>query len=218
MNVEGRGIVPPAPVWVPLTPTDFIEAKDRAVRQAMERDYCSRRDSWGRGYVGSGRPRNCADLRPYEYPILLGIIGEIGTAAHINQRMGKEVTTVDLDRKSRGDGGIDITPCGLTIQVKTQQDPRLPGLIRRVDHFGRLVPLTARSYVFARFDRERQSGVWLLGWVWTKDIVDFPTTPAIRGNHENIKVPSSLYRSIPALIHEIKQRKIARQERAIPWH
>jgi hypothetical protein len=207
MNVEGRGIVPPESVWIPLTRSDFIQIKDRAKKQAMERDYRNRRDSWGAGLVGSGRPPNAADLRTAEYSGLLGLIGEWGTVAFINRRMKRDIASMGLGSIPRGDRGIDIVALNLTIQVKTQQNPEYPGMIRRIDEYGRKISMPANAYVFARFDREHQTGVWLLGWAWTKDILLLPVVPARRGSHWNIEVPRALLLPMIRLIKELKYRE-----------
>lgn len=209
MNVEGRGIVPPEPEWERFTRSDLILIKDRARNQAKERDYRNRRDRWGCGLVGRRRPPNSTDLRPAEYSGLLGLIGEWGTVSYLNRRMKRDVAMMDLTPLPRGDDGIDVIACGLTMQVKTQQNAAYPSLIRRVDDFGRVIPIRSEACVFARFDRENQMGVWLLGWAWTREILGLPVVPARRGNHQNIEVPHALLYPMVRLIRELQYRGIA---------
>lgn len=212
-NVEGRGIVAPKPIWVPLTRPDFIPIKERAQQQVIDRDYRNRRDAWGRSHVGVGRPPNCADMRPEVYAAMLGGIGEFGTIAYINKQMKRDVATMDFARKKQGDSGIDIIACGLTMQVKTQQNSLQPGLIRRFDESGNLIPLPAKACVFAWFNREDQAGVWLLGWIWKTKVVALPVVPAIRGSHRNIEVPRKELQPMCRLIKELKQRELIQE-----WH
>lgn len=213
MNSEGRGIVAPEPVWVPIARADFLILKDVAIRRQVERDYRSKRNAWARGMVGPGRPRIAADLRRSEYSIYVGLIGEHGACQYINSRLGRKAAVLDLESRERGDGGVDIHVVGLAIQVKTQQHPGGAGLIRCVTEGGRELPLTARCYVFALYDRDHQDGVSLLGWAWARDVVRQPRRPARRGGHTNIEVPRSLYLPASRLIKELRQREESDQWR-----
>lgn len=207
MNSEGRGIVPPEPVWIPISRAEFIMLKERATQQAIERDYKRRRDSWGRGLTGRDRPPNVGDIRDPDYSILLGLIGEWGVCQYINQRLKSRPATMDLSPRKGGDFGVDLSVNGLTIQVKTQQNPVHPGLIRCVTEYGENIHLRANCYAFTRFDRDRPEGIYILGWVWSKVVAKLPSFPALRGNHMNIEVPSSLYLPASRLVRELRQRE-----------
>lgn len=206
-NVEGRGIVPPKRVWIPMGREEFYSLKERAQQQAIERGYSSRRDSWGRGMVGRNRPSNAADLRDPEYSIFLGLIGEWVTCKFINKRLKYDAVAMDLSARRTGDGGFDMVVNGLRIDVKTQQKPETPGLIRRVSEYGDEIKFAADAYVFVFFDRNRQEGAYILGWIWSKDVARFTPLPAIRGGHLNIEVPNSLYLPVSRLILELRSRK-----------
>jgi hypothetical protein len=207
MKVEGRGEVPPAPVWIPLTRPDFIVIKEESIRRAKARDYRNRRDGWGSGLVGPGRPPNCADMRDDEYPIVIGCAGELACKYFFNQRMSKTVTMVDFGERPRGDRGIDLIACGLTFQVKGQQKPEQPGLIRRIDARGNRMPIPANIVIFTRFDREDPTGAWLLGWVWTREILALPVVPARCGDHRNIEVSARMYHKMDDVIKELRHKE-----------
>jgi hypothetical protein len=211
LNVEGRGIVAPKPIRVVIPRDAILIIKDRAAQQAMERDYRSRRDSWGHGLTGPGRPPNAADLRDDAFPNFVGGMCEYGVTELINRQFRRTVIAMDLRSRVRGDGGIDMKSFGLTVQVKSRQKPENPNLIRRYFRNGWVVPLGADVHIFCLYRRDDQDAVSVLGWAWTRklELQGYEIVPARRGEHVNIEVPDVDLEPMSRLIKELRQREIS---------
>jgi hypothetical protein len=207
VNTEGRGIVAPAPIVIKLRHDELLIIKERAVRQAMERDYRNRRDAWGTGLTGPRRPPNAQDLRDDQYPGYVGLVGEYALCSYINPRVGKPLVSLDLRPRRCGDYGIDVTANGLTIQIKTRQKQDQPNLVRATNWRGEFLPFTSKIHVFCLYFREEMDRPRLLGWIWTREIAGRPLVDARRGNHKNFEIPDQDLLPMTRLIQEIRRGK-----------
>lgn len=206
MNSEGRGIVPPASVKIALRHDEVAIIKRRSIEQARHRDYQGRRNTWGLGLVGDARSQNTMDLGKGEYPIYLGLIGEHALCAFINGRLSRQVASIDMQNRRAGDNGVDLSVRGLSMQIKTRQRPEYPSMVKRVNEYGVILPLVSDVHVFCLYLREKPRQLQLLGWEWTKNLVNRQVMPAIRGNWMNIEVHDSELNPMRRLIDELRQR------------
>ncbi len=207
MICEGKGNVAPAPVVVHLEPSELRIIKDRAVQQAIERDYSRRSDAWGQGLASGMRFRNSMDLRPEETAPFVGMVGEYALCVFLNRNLGREVASFDDTPRQHGDGGVDVSCLGLSIQVKTRTNPDYPSLVKRAESSGRLVPLVGDIYVFALYRRELQEELKLLGFVWVDMLKPLRLYPARKGSHFNIEIPDTILLPMSRLVSELRQRK-----------
>lgn len=204
MIVEGIGSVKPSPHKLKLNPGSFRAAAVEAKRRDKHRQYETRSDAWGRGLLGKIVIPNVATFDSSAAPIMAGFIGEIATAEFINRRIGRRVCEVDFSLMDYGDGGIDLAPLGLGIDVKTRTKDYGNVLIKRVTESGQGVRWRCAVFVFAEW--KFSLAVDLLGWGWAKDFASRPLHDARRGNHKNVEIPTRDLLPMTRLISEIRSR------------
>jgi hypothetical protein len=188
MQVEGKGLVAPAGIGVPLTPSDITRLQDIARRRDEFRGYRRSADQWKQGIIKN--------------PTLAGLFGEEALCKWLNGRIGLHLAVNDKLLK-KGDGGNDIDVAGMSLQVKTLITSKRP-LIRR-DH-GWIRPLDCDAFVFAKADYGSLV-VRLIGWIWASHVPDvgvFAQSPI--GDWWNIAVESIHLQPMSRLIDEIKGR------------
>lgn len=203
MNVEGAGVVAPARERVVLTGADKWIIKGEALRRNLERGYGRRSDRWGRGLIRDSRD----GVPPEAVGSLVGIATEYAVCSFLNRRLGRRVAAVDLVSRAFGDGGRDIVVAGLSMQVKARQRDYGKNLVRRVRDDGRMEPIHGDIHVYCEYLRERQDVVDILGWLWTREMHDYPIVDAMRGDHKNIEVPDWDLLPLGRLVREIKRRR-----------
>jgi hypothetical protein len=177
---------PPSRVAVTLLEPQVRLCKERATRQAMERDYRGRGDSWGRGLCDPRPGMTTEQVGPF-----VGLLGEMATATFLNRQFRSQVADVDLAPNEAGDGGVDLVVLGVPIQVKTRTGDHATSLVRCRRDDGASVPLLSRIHVFAQVERMREHCPILLGWAWTEDVIARESVPARRGSHFNHEVPDA---------------------------
>jgi hypothetical protein len=196
MDIEGRGIVPPAPIRVAVRMTRFFRFRELAARREAGHRYSHSSRAWARGFVAR--------------PMLIGLMGEEAFATFASLRLRKFGVRVEVDEKYRsgGDDGIDFRVAGVGIQVKTRQKSG-DLLIRREDEGGQLLTLPWDIVVVATWvdtgDDDYCLSVSLDGWVSKRQLIqngDFQ--PARRGQHHNLELPDQFLNPMGSLVKVLR--------------
>lgn len=188
-TVEGRGMVAPTPVRIPITQLDIRWLERVANKRDKHRGYGRSSSQWKRG--------SCSD------PILVGLVGEFAFERLLRTRQlpGKVVD----DSLNDGDGGKDAEICGVTYQVKTSQKIYPTCLIRRVSEQKRLLSLVADRFVFCAWS-PGDSGCWLRGWCDQETVIENgKLRPSKRGNWHNTELDHCRLLPMSDLVMLIKQ-------------
>lgn len=113
MLVEGKGEVAPVPVPVPVSREIWKFASQTARhRQAKYWRWAAQLSSRRQASTYT------AGLTPDAHA--KGLVGEWAVAEYLNSVIGRRVFQVDWDFRERGDGGVDLSHEGVTIQCRTQ--------------------------------------------------------------------------------------------------
>ena len=191
MQVEGAGLVRPAPVSLRFT-SGMVE---RILAIAKERDeyrgYRKRSDSWGRGFVSN--------------PTFVGLTGEYAVCRYLSARSVCNLQP-DIELRKFGDGGCDIDAGGLVVQVKTRSSGTR-NLIRRVDAKKRIRGLDCDAFVFASWDQKNMD-VSLLGWIYSAQArLRGSHTRSSVATHWNLEVADDLLFPMKRLVEAILVRR-----------
>jgi hypothetical protein len=173
MMVEGKGWVRPRPVEVPLTGADVEYVRKVARERAEYRKYNLGRTAWKRGLIKN--------------PIFTGTLAELAFAVWINTKVTrKQLAAINDGLHAKGDGGVDFTLFGVTIDVKGEAADRDISMIRRVSDRKRIVPFPAKIYVIVTVVNPYKP--LLRGWI-TRENLRNPKyahrRPAKKGAHHN---------------------------------
>lgn len=191
MLTEGKGLRPPAPVKIRLTPSEVSFLQNEAGRRDSFRRYRDRKDAWGRGYTDG--------------PTFVGLVGEHAVCAFLSRRLGVYLK-VDTALRRKGDGGADVFVFGLRLQVKTKKTGT-KNLIRRLDHEKQLRGLFAHAFVFARW-LENQRLVQLLGWIRARDVTEVGKfCKSTRDEHWNLDIEDHHLLPMNDLVDELVLRR-----------
>lgn len=184
MITEGIGQHAPMKVRVPLgyqaTRQCFLLAQERS----QHRGY-SGGNAWQQGIKQSDREiPGYGVLQRAEVPIFVGIMGEYAAQQYLLSRIPGNVG-FDTTLNDTGDFGVDLKAFGLTMQVKTRQRDSGENLVKD-NRYAK----AASACVFAEWTGEPVASVFLLGWLWTAEVVNRDTVPGAR-DWNNFAVPDS---------------------------
>lgn len=126
-----------------------------------------------------GRPMK-DDLRANK----MGLAGEFEFAWRFNSQ-------VDMTLRPFGDGGVDFTINGYTIDVKTAEKPWY------LLYLEEKLPVVADIYVLAGCNLEDKR-TWLIGWAWGEDLERGEVKEFLRG-YRNRAIHHSKLRSLDSL-------------------
>jgi hypothetical protein len=173
MKVEGKGWVIPRAVPIALTDADIAYAKKVARERAEYRKYSLGRTAWKRGLIKN--------------PIFIGTLAEIGFAIWVNTKVSrKQLAAINDGLHAKGDGGVDFTLFGVTIDVKGEAAERDICMIRRITDRKRVMPFPAKVYVIVTVADIHKP--LLRGWI-TRENLRNPEyarrRPAKKGAHHN---------------------------------
>lgn len=201
MQAEGRGRMPPKPVAIELTTSDFRVIAEESKRLAKHRAYSGGGGTWKPGIVQ--RPLvipGFGEVEQAERAVFIGQLGEYAVARCI--RAG----SVDFELKDGGDDGVDLRVGEWRLQIKTRQKPKTFSLIRRTTETGRRVPIKSHLYAFVEWLPESAPDVaHVLGWVYRKDVLSQPHEDGI-GNWTNFMVHDRELRT-PASLRRVLRGK-----------
>lgn len=197
---EGQGMIPPAPVPITLDDVEIRTAFEIARQRTAYRNYQGRSDQWGKGQLPAIDIPGVGSVDQYAAPAAVGLIGEFAATNVINRRTGSLACRVDTKLRSGGDGGIDLSPFGYGIDVKTRTKHHGgANLIRRRRENGDLVRWKCNAFVFAEWQPPFKE-VLVLGWIPAADAAKFPESLARGGfSHWNIEIPDYCLRPISRL-------------------
>jgi hypothetical protein len=153
MQVEGKGLIAPAPEKVYLERMELEYLKSIAEAREKRRGYSRRNDSWGRGVIDN--------------PTLMGLCGEYALASWLTERLGIPVRLDESDTPL-GDGGTDFLIAAQRVQVKTRRR-RGDSLLRRMNERGTLCPINWNFFVTATYNREADESLVTLDGVTKAD-------------------------------------------------
>ncbi len=202
---EGIGLCAPAPAKVVLSGGDIRTVVAEATSRCNSRRYDERSDSWGQGFLGKVVIPNVAVIPSHLATVVAGMIGEYAVASYINHRIGKHVCKIDLSLRNAGDGGIDLLPNGISVDVKTRLQDYGAHLIRRRRDSGSIVRWHCNLFVFAQW--ERSMTVQLMGWCWASFAESLPECAARRGNHRNVEIKPVMLLPMNRLIYAIEAQQ-----------
>jgi hypothetical protein len=201
---EGIGLRAPAPVVRRLTEGDLQVLWREMKKRSELRKYQHKPSTWSNALLTGVHYSGVGFVAQHERPILVGFVGEWAVCQEINSRF-PSLCSVDFAPRANGDGGCDLKPFGLTIQIKTAVSADAMNLVRIRDEYGRRKPITARVLCFCQWDESRCT--YLRGWVFTRDVKHLPEVPARRGKHWNIEIPTERLSPISALHDELNARR-----------
>ena len=189
-------MVAPRPVRVKLHPDEFRHLDGIARERDARRGYVFSDDDWRRGLT--------------DRPTYLGLVGEYACARFLTKRLGFAVT-INTDDAPRGDGGVDLLPVGVRIQVKTRTR-RLDLLVKRQTPNGRILPFLWDVCVVTTWDRDEAEGIVTLdGFVTRDDLREFSTAaPGKRGPWVNDELPDCYLSPMRGLVDAINLRSSLR--------
>lgn len=202
--VEGKGMVRPSQYKTMFSPGEVQTILHYANKRQDYRGYASRTDQWGKGLLGNIVVANVGVLEPSAAPAAAGMIGEYAFACFINGRCG-EVCQIDTNLRQFGDGGIDLSPCGLNIDVKARLKESGGLLLRAMTEGGFRLQWKCDVFAFCFWDCNYM--VAMDGWVWAKDVANRELVPARVGSHWNIEVEPEELLPMTRLADEIRSRK-----------
>lgn len=193
--VEGRGLVAPKPERIVMSRGDIEMIRRSAEQRKDYRNYESRRDRWGLGFIPDA--------------VMCGMLGEHAVCAFANRRMGAHVS-VDTALKPRGDGGKDLELFGQSIQVKTRITSS-DNLVRRIDQSRRLRGLDCDLFVFCKIgDSVPPTCVDLLGWIASDSVRRHGVhVRSRRASHWNLRVDDKFLEPMSRLPMQFETRRTA---------
>lgn len=206
--VEGRGVVPPKPVEIPIDRHTRVFLSMEAEKRASHRRYGGG-GQWQRGFLKAEDGVSKA-----AHPILVGCMGEWAFAEYVNSRVGRRLCETDLSLNEMGDDGNDFVICGTRHQLKTRQKRTGANYVRRVTEQRRLCGLTVGRYVFAQWNW-REERCLLLGWCSHEVVRNCRHKRSPVAGHFNLEVPPELLRPMDRLICEVKSDMALE---AVAWH
>lgn len=187
--VEGKGLVPPRPVSIPVSTADLSYLRAIASKRDAHRRYGNSSSTWKRGLANN--------------PILIGLVGEFAFSQYLQSR-GIRASVVD-ERLSNGDGGKDAVICDTAYQIKTSAKAYSACLVRRVNESKRLVPHVCDRFVFCRWS-DPEPKCDLRGWCDKDTIVELGKfRKGKRGNWFNSEIEDIHFLSMADLAMLIKQ-------------
>lgn len=204
VQVEGRGLVAPSPYKLTLTDSEMRQLIYYARQRDTIRRYADRVDVWGRGMVGAFVIPNVGAVEESFAPTLAGLVGEYGVATFLNRRCG-DVCRIDTDLRRFGDGGIDLSPRGLKIDVKTRLKDYGSHLVRSRRDDGSVVDWQCQVFAFCQWGKFKT--VEMHGFAWARDVNLQPEVAARRGVHKNKEVTPELLLPMSRLVDEIRSRE-----------
>lgn len=146
---------------------------------------------------------NVGVVEKHTAPILAGLLGEFALATHINNQFERRVCEVDFRLLRGGDGGVDLCPFGLPIQVKTRTSNYGKHLVRVAHPDGKPAELKADAFVFAEWNRGLV--VRLFGWCWKREL-DGKSRERGKAGHWNAVLHDEDLAPLCRLIHELRSR------------
>lgn len=183
MMIEGRGQAAPKPKQIAISDDEMRMLIRLAQERAAYRNYSSGRSQWKRGLSDGTFTHRGITVAGADFSCLAGLVGEYGYCRFLGCEL-------DTTLRPRGDGDIDLTYRGMTLQVKTRSRHRTNSLVRRVDYKKRLIAFRNDIFAFAEWLRDMR--VLILGWMETTKAI---STASFRrgyvGKHWNIEIPDS---------------------------
>lgn len=203
-NYEGRGHLAPAKLSVLLAPEEMLALYRIALH--LNR-YENRSDKWGRGICDSLTIDGVGELNPRQRAIFAGKIGEHAVRELARRRpFGSLVPAIDIGTRVNGDGGVDLDILGMRLQIKTRQRAGGSNLIKRIDEGGNVLSLFGEAHVFCEWVPPAPR-VFIVGWLWNRDIVGMPIVPSPVGKWKNIEVPGAALLPLFRLWAELESRR-----------
>jgi hypothetical protein len=185
MNVEGDRRKRPGRIAVPIPECARRILMCQAAMQSAKNGHRSSESPWKGGIL---TPPEWLDVPREEVGPWVGMLGENAFKDYVNGRLDGSLAVLDLNLRAGGDGGVDFTILGLSVQVKTRTKEDTVSLVRRADDSGQLLSMRSKVHVFCQYDFEDRNRVMLLGWIATKVLEGYPLRPARVGKHLNIEV------------------------------
>jgi len=167
---------------------------DVIVVEGEEYDICKEhsQNRWSNKKTGEwGRGLNNTKEDPAKVE-RVGLFGEMAFAKILG-------LSVDITYRENGDKGADFMICDQKLNIKTA-----------MRDYGKLLvkvnQLTSDLYVEGLLIEEdsvnKKATVAITGYCTRQALVDKPTVPAMKGNHQNKEMPRNELLSIEALMHE----------------
>lgn len=201
---------------------EFIQVSNGEIASAIEhatnrndrRQYQERSDSWGKGLVDAKEVRGVGRVPGHIMAIAAGLIGEMAVSRYLCNEAGNDVIAaceVDTTITEYGDGGIDLCPAGIGIDVKTRLHQYPEFLIRSHKDSGVLMSWTCDVFMFC--DWKGGPFVAINGWICARDASAVKSVPARKGKHMNVAIKKSELRKpgeLASIIADrIRERSIA---------
>jgi hypothetical protein len=207
VQVEGIGQKPPAPHDIKLTSGDLHILIKEAITRCEYRGYGNQSDAWGRGHVDGVSIPGVGCVPRHAAPIAAGLVGEYATCWLIDKRCGTKCLP-DFKLRLNGDGGTDLSPYGMRLDVKTRTSDYGTFLVRAFNDHGKKVNHNCAAFVFATW---RQSVIVTIhGWITCDSAICCPVVDARRGEHTNHEIQPHDLLPMSRLFDEIESRKL--------WH
>lgn len=206
MIVEGKGRVAPQKVPIVLMEHDrrvcFEAAKDFAAK------YSGANSQWKAGLCGGLDLPSIGSLNSEERPFYVGICGELAVQRFVSRF--DHTCVVDLEQRRKGDCGVDLRSCGMTMQVKTRQKIVTDTLFHRGESQSNPRPIEAHICVCCEWSKESPT-VFISGWAWTADVTALSLEQSHVGSWWNSVVPDSLLNPMSSLGDELEAWRLARK-------
>jgi len=188
---EGRGIVAPRRVPIAITRADVLQCVAIAVERAKYRRY-DKGGTWARGLANARTPYVITDIKPHEWAIVVGSVGEYAVANYLAPSLGE--CGIDDELRVCGDYGIDFRAYGLTLQVKTRQRPGEHVLVKEG---------TNKALALVAVEWSRDDVAELLGWEWSHFLNECHREVSRFGSWVNLCVGDEVLRPMSRLRSEL---------------
>ena len=108
MISEGKGIVSPARVRIPLTRALVNQFIDIAIEREKYRDYSKRKDVWGKGLIRGGAfALTDREVPASARPALIGLAGEFAVREALSSRLNEILAEYNSVRRAAVEKGVE---------------------------------------------------------------------------------------------------------------